>query len=182
MAFDISEVNHWDETVSGSVLEQYRESPKWQAILKAVIDRLNDVDDAAVEFQELLDFTSDATGKRLDWLSGLVGIIRRSGESDSSLLQRFKFRIENSRTGTPDFIIDSLEINSGVENPVYFDESPATYFIYSKNGKVPTITELRRLSPAGVLGLPGVPLKLANGKSLVTSDTGSIILVVSSKN
>jgi hypothetical protein len=193
--------SHWNSTVVPSILEQYKDSGKWQAMLKAVIDQMQIAEDAAAEFMTILDFKSEVpTGDRLDFIAGLVNVTRFAGESDELFYTRFLTSLSVRNAGTPDNVIYNAAILSGDPHPQYMDEAPATFFVYdgprpvglrgepvlTENGQeilteggdtietepVPTWeqgghqlsrSQVRKLAPAGVLGLPGAVIQLADG-------------------
>ena len=193
--------SHWNSTVIPSILEQYKDSEKWQECLNAVIDQMQIAEDAAIELTTVLDFKSEVpTGGRLDFIAGLVNVTRMAGESDSSLYTRFVVSLGYRRSGTPDFVINSAKLLSGAIAPQYMDEAPATFFVYTGPFRQilpgqPILTEngdeilteggevietesvagewvdggiqlshaqVRKLAPAGVLGLPGAALDVSD--------------------
>ena len=175
--------SHWNSTVIPSILEQYKDSEKWQSFLKAVIDELQICEDAANELSTMLDFMSETpTGYKLDWMAGLVNVTRMSGESDTSLFTRFVLSLGNRNSGTPDFVIMSAAILSGDSEPQYMDEAPATFLVYdgpayrtvngvkqwTQGGHQLTRMQVRKTAPAGVLGLPCCAIGLDDGTVLGT--------------
>lgn len=194
--------NHWVETVVPSILEQYRESEKWQALLKSVVDEFQIGEDAVDEFTRLLDFKSSMpTGGQLDWLAGLVNVRRMPGEADTSLFTRFVMTLGKKDAGTPNAVIRSAAILSGDTAPQYMDEAPATFIVYDgpvyerhdpeTEGGEPydelvkpaaqrqlLRREVKKLAPCGVLGLPGAAIRMSNGRLLCTSDHKKLILAV----
>lgn len=208
--------NHWVETVVPSILEQYRESEKWQALLKSVVDEFQIGEDAVDEFTRLLDFKSEMpTGEQLDWLAGLVNVKRSPGESDNSLFSRFTMMLGKKDAGTPDAVIRSAAQLSGDTAPQYMDEAPATFIVYTgprqvvprgekvlteggqeilteggesvetepvpvweEGGRQLSRSQVRKLAPAGVLGLPGAAIMMSDGRLLCTSDHKKLILAV----
>lgn len=182
-------VSHWDETVVVSILEQYRDSEKWQGVLKGVIDRMQVGEDAANELVTMLDFvTAMPTGYHLDWLAGLKNVKRLPGESDASLYTRFVDSLGRRNAGTPDAIIRGAEVLSGDHKPQYMDEADATFIVYT--GPRPDGTgiadggghqllrrQVKRLAPAGVLGLPGAAIQFCDG-SLMGDQDGKLMMMV----
>lgn len=175
--------SHWNSTVIPSILEQYKDSEKWQSFLKAVIDELQIGEDAANELSTMLDFRSETpTGYKLDWMAGLVNVTRMSGESDTSLFTRFVLSLGNRNSGTPDYVIMSAAILSGDSEPKYMDEAPATFLVYdgpayrtvngvktwTQGGHQLTRMQVRKTAPAGVLGLPCCAIGLDDGTVLGT--------------
>ena len=184
-------VSHWDETVVVSILEQYRDSEKWKGVLKGVIDRMQVGEDAANELVTMLDFvTAMPTGYHLDWLAGLKNVKRLPGESDASLYARFIESLGKRNAGTPDAIIRGAAVLSGDPKPQYMDEAPATLLVYTgprpatpggseldQGGRQLTRKQVKKMAPAGVLGLPCAALKLGDGSLLGTTDKKLILAV-----
>ena len=175
--------SHWNSTVVPSILEQYKDSEKWQAMLKAVIDQMQIAEDAAAEFMTILDFKSEVpTGDRLDFVAGLVNVTRMAGETDEMFFMRFVTSLGYRRAGTPDFVIKPATFLSRDPAPQYMDEAPATFFVYDgpvykrhepegeepydelvkPSGRQLSSSQVRKLAPAGVLGLPGAALNVAD--------------------
>ena len=194
--------NHWNSTVVPSILEQYKDSEKWQSMLKAVIDQMQIAEDAAAEFMTVLDFNSETpTGYRLDFIAGLVNVTRMAGETDEMFFTRFVTSLGYRRVGTPDFVINSAKFLSQDQHPQYMDEAPATFFVYTgprninavpegetfdygEEGKAPIEggtkqllkKQVKPLAPAGVLGLVGCALQLADG-SLLGDAQGRLFMI-----
>lgn len=176
--------SQWNSTVIPSILEQYKDSEKWQALLKSVIDGFQIGEDAVDEFTRLLDFKSAMpTGGHLDWIAGLININRMPGEADTSLFTRFIMILGKKDAGTPNAVIRSAAILSGDTAPQYMDEADCTFFVYDgpvyehhePQGEEPydtlikepgvkqlTHAQVKKLAPAGVLGLPGAALNVAD--------------------
>ena len=188
--------DHFETTVKPRILEQYKESERWQACLEAVVRKLQAVEDTAFSISKAIDFKSETpTGDKLDWVAGLINVKRLSGESDESFFQRFESMCGANTSGTPDNVIYNAAILSGDPHPQYMDEAPATFIVYDgavyehrgenddvliKEPGVKQLThaQVRKLAPAGVLGLPGAALQDAEGNYIVDAD-GKLILLVS---
>lgn len=186
--------SHWNSTVVPSILEQYKDSGKWQAMLKAVIDQMQIAEDAAAEFLTILDFKSEVpTGDRLDFIAELVNVTRFAGESDELFYTRFLTSLSVRNAGTPDYVIYNAAILSGDPHPQYMDEAPATFFVYDgprpvgegeweQGGHQLSRSQVRKLVPAGVLGLPGAALQDAEGNYIVDAEGKLILLVADDSN
>lgn len=182
-------VSHWDETVFVSILEQYRDSEKWQGVLKGVIDRMQVGEDAANELVTMLDFvTAMPTGYHLDWLAGLKNVKRLPGESDASLYTRFVDSLGRRNAGTPDAIIRGSAVLSGDPKPQYMDEADATFIVYTGprpdgngtadgGGHQLLRRQVKKLAPAGVLGLPGAAIQFCDG-TLMGDQDGKLMMMV----
>lgn len=189
--------DHFETTVKPRILEQYKESGRWQACLEAVVRKLQTVEDSAFSISKVLDFKrQQPTGARLDWIAGLINVKRFSGESDESFFLRFESMCGANTAGTPDNVIDNSAILSGDPQPQYMDEAPATFFVYdgpcfrwvdghwtwTEGGRQLTRAQVKKLAPAGVLGLPGAAIDTGDGILLGTwaenEDDRKIILTV----
>lgn len=167
-------------TVEPRILEQYKDSTRWKACLKAVVDQMQLVEDAGIELASVLDFmTETPTGERLDWLAGLVNLKRNPEESDTSFFARFVAYLDIKTAGTPDNVIYNSAIIAQTQEPQYMDEAPATFFVYTgshynregnwtEGGHQLSRSQVKKMAPAGVLGLPGMCIGLADGTVLGT--------------
>lgn len=165
--------DHFETTVKPRILEQYKESGRWQACLEAVVRKLQAVEDSAFIISKAIDFkTETPTGAKLYWVAGLINVKRFSGESDEAFFLRFESMCGANTAGTPDNVIYNAAILSGDPHPQYMDEAPATFFVYDgprpdgeggwkQGGHQLSRAQVRKLAPAGVLGLPGAALNVA---------------------
>jgi hypothetical protein len=186
--------DHFETTVKPRILEQYKESGRWQACLEAVVRKLQAVEDTAFSISKAIDFkTETPTGAKLDWVAGLINVKRFSGESDQAFFLRFESMCGANTAGTPNNVIYNAAILSGDPRPQYMDEAPATFFLYTGPRKDASQTEapytadggahqltraqVRKLAPAGVLGLPGAAIRFADG-SLMGDAEGRLMLMV----
>lgn len=185
--------DHFAETVEPRILEQYKDSERWKACLKAVIDQMQIAEDASFELAHILDMeTEQPTGKRLDWLASLLNIKRMYGESDADFFARFKSDLQKNNAGTPDNVIYAAAMISGDAHPQYLDEAPATFFVYTgprpdgdggiaQGGSQLTRQQVKKMAPAGVLGLPGAAINAdagsAGNESFLADYDGKIFLM-----
>ena len=184
---DIAKItDHWTETVSGYILEQYKESSNWKAILKSVIDKFGDIEDNAWKLASILDFKKRTKNERpsgtlLDFCAGIVNIIREEGESDAHFYERFVVYVGLNNAGTPDAIIYESSVLSGSEKPQYIDEADCVLMVYTgahydedgnwlRGGNQLKRSQVKRMAPGGVLGLPAVCIMLADGTYLAIHD------------
>ena len=115
--------DHFETTVKPRILEQYKESGRWQACLEAVVRKLQAVEDTAFSISKAIDFkTETPTGEKLDWVAGLINVKRFSGESDEAFFLRFESMCGANTAGTPDNVIYNAAILSG--DPAFFDDIP----------------------------------------------------------
>ena len=176
--------DHWAETVSDFLLEQFKGAPNWQAVLKSVIDQYTALETEIWKLSSLLDFRcrikSDVpTGRLLDFIASLCGVTRLAGESDADFYSRFIIEISSINAGTPDNVIYNSALSSGSSTPQYMDEAPATFFVYTgphydsegnwvAGGGQLFRRQVKKVAPAGVLGLVGCCIGLADGTVLGT--------------
>lgn len=189
--------DHFETTVKPRILEQYKESGRWQACIEAVVRKLQTVEDSAFSISKAINFKEETpTGAKLDWVAGLINVKRFSGESDESFFLRFESMCGANTAGTPDNVIDNSAILSGDPQPQYMDEAPATFFVYdgpcyrwvngawtwTDGGNQLTRAQVKKLAPAGVLGLPGAAIDTGDGILLGTysenEEDRKILLVV----
>lgn len=180
-----------DETTKNYVLPEGADN-RLQAVLKLSIDKLfQPLDDASISLQNALDMDG-ATGKWLDLIGSIAGVKRKYEESDTSYRDRIKNEVVLNK-GIPDAVIYSSALISGDPHPQYMDEAPATFFVYDgprpdgeggweQGGHQLSRAQVRKLAPAGVLGLPGAAINAGddltegNEEYLVDED-GKLILM-----
>lgn len=184
--------NLWD-TVKELVLEQYKGSPKFLAMLQAVIEEsVQPIDGYAVELADALDIDK-AEGVLLDIIGKLVGTVREYGEADEDFRARIIGLAKENRAGTPDNVIENVSSLSNDPAPHYMDEAPATFIVYDgprpdgeggweQGGHQLSRAQVRKLAPAGVLGLPGAAINANAGssgnESFLSDYDGKIFLMV----
>lgn len=166
----------WD-AVKELVLEQYKGSPNLVGLIRAVVEEsAQPLEDAAIDLHDALDLEK-ASGKWLDILGKLVCTSRNHGESDDDYRERVIVTAKETTAGTPDYAIKVAKILSGDTRPRYMDEAPATFFIYTPNGRQLKRAQVKKLAPTGVLGLPGAAIRLGNGKHWRGVDGKKILCV-----
>ena len=178
-------------TVKELLLEQYRRDNtanvsgtlpddtvnRFQGLLKTLVDGLlQPLDDAALDLQGMADI-GRANGGLLDALGKIAGLVREPGESDESFRSRIVEVLGSNDAGTPDRILKIAKTLSGDAFPQLLEEVAATYFVYTPNGMQLSRSQVKSVSPAGVLGLPGAALKTGNG-TLLADANGKLILMV----
>lgn len=162
------------ESVKGLVLEQYRSSPNLLAVLKAAVGSLQDAEDSAERISDAFDL-SVADGAWLDLIGKIRNVGRKPGETDGEYRSRMEYLFKDDTAGTPDNVISNASDLSGDPAPQYTDECPATFFVYTPGGRQLLRKQVRRIAPAGVLGLPGAALSASDGAFLATADGKKIL-------
>jgi hypothetical protein len=194
--------DHWTDTVSDFILEQYKGASNWKAILKSVIDEFTDIEDEIWKLAPILDFKCRVKGERpsgalLDFVASLKNVYRKPGENDGTFYERFLIAVSEDNAGTPNNVIYNAAILSGDNAPQYMDEADCVFFVYDgviyehhepeqevedpydtliKEPGVKQLThaQVRKLAPCGVLGLPGAALNMADD----TLEDDPILLMV----
>lgn len=178
--------DHYSATVLPSVLEQYKQADKWGGCLRSVVEGyregvlggLQEVENSAWELSEVFklpDDPSSVSEERMDYLASLTNLARMDGETNEELFQRIIRKVRNRDSGTPNNVIYCARQMSKDDSPVYFDEEDMTFFVYTPKGRQLKRSEVKRLSPGGVLGLPaaaiygvgGAPIKDWKGRSIL---------------
>lgn len=171
----------WNE-VKELLLEQYRNSVNFVSMLKAIIEEtVQPIDDSAVGLRDILDLES-ASGEWLDVLGKLVSLKRNEGESDESFRERIITHAKINSAGTPDYAIEIAKKLSGDEELHYLEEYPGVFFVWTPEGKQLYRSQVQNTAPAGVLGVPGAAIKLADGSLLGTTDEKVLLTVADDDN
>lgn len=188
--------SHWEQTVEPSILEQYRGSEKWKGVLKSVIDKIQEVENDASELSTILRFDDGdhPSGYKLDWMGSLVNVARIAGESDDEYFIRIKTTIGADSAGTPDYVINlagelsrsnyKVDPKTGTkiyDSVEYMEEVAATFFIYTPTGRQLLLRQVKSMSPAGVLGLPGAAIQFEDG-SLMGDYDKKVFLAVANED
>lgn len=158
-------------------LEQYADSPKLKALVEAFIGNGQPFEDAIGRLTRWANL-DEAEGAWLDILGGIKNLHRKPGESDKDYRDRLKVYLRVDDSGTPDNAVSNARDISGDPSPQYLDEAPATFFIYTPNGRQLPRKTLRALAPAGVLALPGAALKTVDADAFIVTAEGKRILAV----
>lgn len=162
-------------------LDQYQSSPKLKALIQAMVKNGQPFEDAIDRFTRWANI-DEAEGEWLDILGSLRNFPREAGESDSDYRQRLKSDILVDNSGTPDNVIDNARELSGDEKPQYMDEDnpddplDVAFFVYTPNGRQILQAKVRKLAPAGVLGIAGAAIGQGDGSLLADAD-GKLFLM-----
>lgn len=151
-----------------------------QGLLKSITDELvQPLDDAAVAIQDVANVET-AEGAWLDLIGKIAGVGRKIDETDENYRLRVRNALGFKNAGTPDGTIYSTAILSGDPRPQYIDEADCTFFVYTghrpiigtdeweQGGRQLSRSQVKKLAPAGVLGLPAAAIRLDGGKLLGT--------------
>lgn len=164
------------EALLGILYEQYKSSPNIIAIIEAVAERADILDDVEQELYGMLDIAT-ATGATLDLLGSLVNV-PRNGFSDDIYRARILGTAGASRSGTPEDIIATIKFLTGSTSVMYAPAYPAGFWaVPGKNGDRITQKFLDTISPAGVQALPPCFLIDARGAAIVDAASDYILVV-----
>jgi hypothetical protein len=173
--------SHW-EVAKKLLLEQYRDSVRFQECLKAVVDLGDEVETLFLSALWSLDFTDRSgqglpTGTRLDRIGAVAEVTRVFGEPDIDYWSRIVAEVSADCSGTPEAIMDRVRYLTGGQ-ATYDPEFPAGFVVLPINPLRPlTQQQLDQASPSGVQGVVGCYLVDAYEDNIVMA-LGEPILVV----
>ena len=178
--------SHWG-AVKEDIKRQYWNAAKWQACLKAVIDKYDMIENEAWDLAGATDFMgllSDVpTGLRLDFVGGLVGLERLASESDDDYYAQILEYLAIKRSGTIEGILNSAKAITGDESPVLVEENFG--FPFSASGVLLTLSERQltrseanRIKPAGSRLFVGGLIKSVSGTNFISTVSGEKIMAV----
>lgn len=164
------------DALLGILYEQYKQSPNIVAIIEAIAERGDILDDIEQELYGMLDITT-ATGATLDLLGALVNVLR-NGFSDEVYRARILGTAGASRSGTPEDIIATIKFLTGSTSVFYAPAYPAGFWaVPGKNGDRITQRFLDTIAPAGVQAFPPCFLVDARGAAVVDARSDFILVV-----
>ena len=167
----IEEVQSHYEEAKPFILEQYKEATKWNACLKAVLDQYDDVENYAwniASITDLLGLLGDVpTGGKLDFIGGLVGLSRNTGEIDSDYYSRIIDYINSNDSGTIEGILKRAISIVQTNEVTYIEENSG--FPFSASGLIITLSE-RQITRAEANRIKAAGTRLFVGGFLTTHD------------
>lgn len=167
----IEEVQSHYEESKPFILEQYKDAAKWNACLKAVLDQYDDVENYAWNIAfitDLLGLSGDApTGGKLDYIGGLVGLARNTGELDSDYYTRLIDYINTNDSGTIEGILKRVISIVKTNEVTYIEENSG--FPFSASGLIITLSE-RQITRAEANRIKAAGTRLFVGGFLTTHD------------
>jgi len=164
------------DALLGILYEQYKQSPNIVAIIEAIAERGDILDDIEQELYGMLDITT-ATGATLDLLGALVNVLR-DGFSDEVYRARILGTAGASRSCTPEDIIATIKFLTGSTSVFYAPAYPAGFWaVPGKNGDRITQRFLDTIAPAGVQAFPPCFLVDARGAAVVDARSDFILVV-----
>lgn len=156
------------------VHEQYKDAPNLMDLVEFLAE---ETDELLVVNSELYDFydVDLMGGVNLDILGRIVDV-PRNGDTDASYRPRIKMGLATTVNGTPNEIMSIVKDVYGGTFAEYIPEYPAGFFILT-DAIDSSVSAIERISPAGVMGLPGCLLCDSTGELLTLSTGDPIILV-----
>jgi len=150
MDFDEEPIDRAEQALR-LLVEQYRGSERLQGLIRAVAERLTEVDEARVQLltKRWLD---QAEGAQLDGLGELVGATRQ-GRDDEEYRLRLQAQVTiNTGAGTPEDLIQGVGQLTGANQVQVREKYPAAYELFINVTSLPADLRalIATLSPAGV--------------------------------
>lgn len=130
------------------LLEQYKDSTNFKALIQADDKQANDIEQALFEIRDLYTL-ENATGVQLDVIGSIFNLTR-DGKTDTEFRVYIQQVISIGSSGTPESIIAALKALYGASYVTYTPEYPGKYRV-NTDAEI-TLEELQSLSPAGVQG------------------------------
>lgn len=161
-------------SVESLILSQYEESINLKSLIRSFVRSLQTLEDSSYRILDFADIEK-ADGQWLDIIGRIKNISRKNSETDSDFKERLVAEFEEHRAGSARYIIEKVSEFTGDNSPVFFDEMPATFVVYTPNGHEMERVKLQKMAPAGVLALVGRALKTPDGKFIVTPDGKKIL-------
>lgn len=178
--------SHWD-AVKEDIISQYWNAAKWQACLKAVIDKYDMIESEAWDLAGVTDFRgllSDIpTGLRLDFVGGIVGLERISGETDADYYARILEYVDIKRSATIEGILTTAKSITGDAAPILTEENfgfpfSASSVLLTLSERQLTRSEANRIKPAGSRLFIGGLIKSVSGTNFLSTVSGKKIMAV----
>lgn len=137
------------------LIEQYKEKPKIEGLLEAVVKPLQELEDLflALGTERWID---SAIGAQLDVVGKIVGALRDVGQNDEDYRLAIKAQIiMNLNQGTPEEIIAAAKFFIGSIFIWYLEVYPAAVDIFSstvipEENRAKIRAQLKKFLPAGV--------------------------------
>ncbi len=173
----ISRITDYDAVTLNLILDQYKESPRLQGVVRAANTQAEDLEEALFEIRDRFRIDT-AEGAQLDTI-GRILREERGGRTDEEYRQGLKARGAQTFSAEPEAIIGILKALFGatyVEYTPEWNHTPAQYNV--RTDADVTEEQLQAISPAGVLGLLYGYLQDGEGNTL-TDALGNPIGVVS---
>lgn len=139
----------------GRLTNYFSEKPKLRGVVKAMLQRFNDIEVLAEEVrtQRWID---TAVGVQLDGVGYIVGE-PRLGRNDDDYRTAILFKIfVNTSNATPEDLIRGLRFLTQPDDIQYIEQYPATAMLYTNGPNVPSnIQEIMQgLAPAAISDVP----------------------------
>ena len=142
------------KSVEELVITQFKDSTALLDIVSKVVRAFQSPEDAANVICDRLNINT-ASGAWLDLVGKIRNVAREKGQSDEDYRQEILFRLGLENDGTASFALKMASKLSSDPAPVLHEEVPGVFFIYTPNGRQLTRSAVKRMAPAGVLGVPG---------------------------
>lgn len=177
----IEQISDYDRITLNLILDQYKDSPRLQGIVRAANAQAENLEQALFELRDSY-WIDSAEGTQLDTI-GRILREERQGRADAEYRQALRAKGAQTFSAEPEAIISILKALFGATYAEYSPEwshTPAQYHVRTDA----TITEeqLQTISPAGVLGLLYGYLIDDSGDALVDSQGNNIGVVTGTES
>lgn len=150
MDFDEEPIDRAEQALK-LLVEQYRGSDRIQGLIRAVADRLTEVDEARVQTWTRR-WLGTAEGAQLDGLGEILGATRQGRDDDEYRLRLQAQVTINTGSGTPEDLISGVSLLTGANQVQVREKYPAAYELFINVTSLPADLRslIATLSPAGV--------------------------------
>jgi len=164
----------YDEVVLSKIMEQYKNAPILNSIIKTSNEQAGDFEDALFEVRDLF-YLPTAVGVQLDTIGFIFNTFRIGTETDALLRDRIQISASSNFSGTPEEIMTAVIVIFGGSYANYTPLYPAGFTISTDVAL--TQQQIEHLAPAGV-GL-GVYANLVDavGNDIVDANGNSIYAI-----
>ncbi len=145
----------FQEIAVSRLTNQFRDSPKLQALVAAMVAQFNEVGAAADELRDER-WPAVAVGDQLDGCGYIVGEARQ-GRNNTNYREAIFFKIfVNSSNATPEDLIHALRILTSPDDIQYMEQYPATAILFTDGPTVPEGLQntMQGLAPAAISEVP----------------------------
>lgn len=158
------------------LVQQFKGQAKIEALLSAIVDQVQEIEDAGQDLSDLLDIDL-MTGVNLDHIGEIVGQ-PREGRSDADYRVAIREAIARRiSSGTPDELIEAFASITGSTTIDYQELHPAGFGIYGDVDPYPdsTFDAIDAAKPAGVYMCLFERLLQEGTSDLITTEAGDAI-------
>ena len=158
------------------LMEQYKNSPKLQAVISGILEQGNAIEEAMQELYTLLSI-QQAEGVQLDVIGRIVGVARGAQDDETYRLVLISW-LQLQYSGTYEAIIKGVKELSGATSVRLVPDYPAGLLVFAPGAKRElTQQQLEALAPAGVMISHGCVLVDTAATPILQTTSGANILI-----